>query len=209
MAVLAQTCKIALPARVAARSGKTARRSTAVVAKAAAPVDAVRVQQKVRTAFSQQARYPYIHLADRGPRSGFPSADAPAIAPAASARRARVFIDAVAVGLGVGSARERSHAVETGAAWDSVFQLAGRGLFSHAPYRIADLARSRGPTRRRRRARVAIDSEFELDAIPAPHPAARGGARVARERARRGPRAHPTAIGPRQRGGEARDVFFS
>jgi hypothetical protein len=47
MAVLAQTCKIALPARVAARSGKTARR-TAIVAKAAAPVDAVRVQQKVR-----------------------------------------------------------------------------------------------------------------------------------------------------------------
>ena len=47
----------------------------------------------------------------------------------------------MAVGLGVGSARERSHAVETGAAWDSVFQLAGRGLFSHAPYRIADLAR--------------------------------------------------------------------
>ena len=47
MAVLAQTCKIALPARVAARAGKTARR-TAIVAKAAAPVDAVRVQQKVR-----------------------------------------------------------------------------------------------------------------------------------------------------------------
>jgi|TARA_B110000977_G_scaffold3997_1_gene5580 cytochrome b6-f complex subunit 8 len=47
MAVLAQTCKIALPARVAARSGKTVR-CTAIVAKAAAPVDAVRVQQKVR-----------------------------------------------------------------------------------------------------------------------------------------------------------------
>jgi hypothetical protein len=72
MAVLAQTCKIALPARVAARSGKTARRSTAVVAKAAAPVDAVRVQQKVRTAFSKQARYPYIHLADRGAALGVP-----------------------------------------------------------------------------------------------------------------------------------------
>jgi len=45
MAALAQTCKIALPARVAARAGKTARR-TGIVAKAAAPVDAVRVQQK-------------------------------------------------------------------------------------------------------------------------------------------------------------------
>ena len=47
MAALTQTCKIALPARVAKRSARTARR-TAVVAKAAAPVDAVRVQQKVR-----------------------------------------------------------------------------------------------------------------------------------------------------------------
>ena len=47
MAALATTCKIAIPARVAARSGKSARRS-AVVVKAAAPVDAVRVQQKVR-----------------------------------------------------------------------------------------------------------------------------------------------------------------
>ena len=46
MAALA-TYRIALPARVAARSGKSARRS-AVVVKAAAPVDAVRVQQKVR-----------------------------------------------------------------------------------------------------------------------------------------------------------------
>ena len=47
MAALTQTCKIALPARAAKRSARTARR-TAVVAKAAAPVDAVRVQQKVR-----------------------------------------------------------------------------------------------------------------------------------------------------------------
>ncbi len=54
MAALAQTCKIALPARVAARAGKTARR-TGIVAKAAAPVDAVRVQQKVRAV-------PYTHL---------------------------------------------------------------------------------------------------------------------------------------------------
>ena len=45
--LLPRTCKIALPARVAKRSARTARR-TAVVAKAAAPVDAVRVQQKVR-----------------------------------------------------------------------------------------------------------------------------------------------------------------
>ena len=44
-AALTQTCKIALPARVAKRSVRSARR-TAVVAKAAAPVDAVRVQQK-------------------------------------------------------------------------------------------------------------------------------------------------------------------
>lgn len=45
-ALTLQTCKIALPAK-AARNTRTVRRS-AVVAKAAAPVDAVRVQQKVR-----------------------------------------------------------------------------------------------------------------------------------------------------------------
>ena len=45
-ALTLQTCKIALPARAAARN--TRARRTAVVAKAAAPVDAVRVQQKVR-----------------------------------------------------------------------------------------------------------------------------------------------------------------
>ena len=47
MAALTQTCKIALTARGAHRTAPTAPR-TAVVAKAAAPVDAVRVQQKVR-----------------------------------------------------------------------------------------------------------------------------------------------------------------
>lgn len=45
-ALTLQTCKIALPARAAARN--TRARRSAVVAKAAAPVDAVRVQQKVR-----------------------------------------------------------------------------------------------------------------------------------------------------------------
>lgn len=73
MAVLAQTCKIALPARVAARSGKTARR-TAIVAKAAAPVDAVRVQQKVRrdakTPAIVSARNSARQSARRATRSG-------------------------------------------------------------------------------------------------------------------------------------------
>ena len=47
MAALTQTCKIALPARSAARITRASRRC-AIVAKAAAPVDVVRVQQKVR-----------------------------------------------------------------------------------------------------------------------------------------------------------------
>ena len=64
MAVLAQTCKIALPARVAARAGKTARR-TGIVAKAAAPVDAVRVQQKVRVGCKNCA----IHISSREARN--------------------------------------------------------------------------------------------------------------------------------------------
>ena len=45
MAALTQTCKIVLPARAAARTTRRVR--SAVVAKAAAPVAAVRVQQKV------------------------------------------------------------------------------------------------------------------------------------------------------------------
>ncbi|EEH54823.1 cytochrome b6-f complex subunit [Micromonas pusilla CCMP1545] len=45
MAALTQTCKIALPARSAARTTRASRRC-AIVAKAAAPVDVVRVQQK-------------------------------------------------------------------------------------------------------------------------------------------------------------------
>lgn len=49
-ALTLQTCKIALPARAAARN--TRARRSAVVAKAAAPVDAVRVQQKVRFSVS-------------------------------------------------------------------------------------------------------------------------------------------------------------
>ncbi len=64
MAALAQTCKIALPARVAARAGKTARR-TGIVAKAAAPVDAVRVQQKVRVGCKNCA----IHISSREARN--------------------------------------------------------------------------------------------------------------------------------------------
>ena len=47
MAALTQTCKIALPARSAARITRASRRRE-IVAKAAAPVDVVRVQQKVR-----------------------------------------------------------------------------------------------------------------------------------------------------------------
>jgi cytochrome b6-f complex subunit 8 len=45
MAALTQTCNIALPARAAARNTRRAR--SVVVAKAAAPVATVRVQQKV------------------------------------------------------------------------------------------------------------------------------------------------------------------
>lgn len=46
VALTLQTCKLALPARKAAARNTRAR--TAVVAKAPAPVSAVRVQQKVR-----------------------------------------------------------------------------------------------------------------------------------------------------------------
>jgi len=45
---LAQTCKVAIPARAAARTSRATRRCAVVTAKAAAPVNVVRVQQKVR-----------------------------------------------------------------------------------------------------------------------------------------------------------------
>ena len=58
-ALTLQTCKIALPAKAAARN--TRARRTAVVAKAAAPVDAVRVQQKVRL-FSKLVFFFFYHV---------------------------------------------------------------------------------------------------------------------------------------------------
>ena len=64
-ALTVNTCKLALPTRVAAR--KTQARRAAVVVKAAAPVDAVRVQQKVgenrasasRTLSRKSSIYPF------------------------------------------------------------------------------------------------------------------------------------------------------
>lgn len=59
-ALTLQTCKITLPARAAARN--TRARRSAVVAKAAAPVDAVRVQQKVRFPTSHKYEIKYVSL---------------------------------------------------------------------------------------------------------------------------------------------------